>query len=555
MSSQRPVTKREYVLSEGETIVSKTDLAGNITYANDDFVRVSGFTMDELMGAPQNIVRHPDMPAAAFADFWRTLQSGKAWNGLVKNRCKNGDYYWVETTAAPLVKNGKVVGYTSIRVKPERQQIRAAEFAYKALQRGDPGLSVREGCVVRHSAAATLRNWLDLSVRDKLVLYCVLTTMILVLTAILPAAAVSQHALWAAALGAVLTALFCRNLYRSIAEPLHQLEAHIHAMSSGDLSLRITVSDNNEISEAVQSLRVLQTNIKLLIGQIKQSTGHVNAVAVEIAECSYELSAHTESQKSALDETTSSMDELTSTVQHNADNSTAANTVVMSSALVAEQGGQAVGNVVQTMGAIKTSSGKIADIIGVIDSIAFQTNILALNAAVEAARAGEQGRGFAVVASEVRTLAQRSANAAKEIKTLITDSVNQVEMGARLVDDAGKTMDGLVSGVRQVAQIMQEFSIASQEQSAQIGQLNQAVLQIDDMTQQNTLLVDEAASSAESLRRQAGLLAELVNSFKLVPNGELTATAQVRLASVNTAGSVQITAEHTAARPALQRSA
>ena len=238
--------------------------------------------------------------------------------------------------------------------------------------------------------------------------------------------------------------------------------------------------------------------------------------ANEIAQGSIDLSSRTETQASSLEETASSMEELTSTVKQNADNSREASHLVVSAADTAERGGIAVANVVTTMGAIKTSSSKIVDIIGVIDGIAFQTNILALNAAVEAARAGEQGRGFAVVASEVRNLAQRSANAAKEIKVLINDSVAQVDVGAKLVNEAGSTMGEIVSGVKRAAEIMHEITAASQEQSAGIGQINQAVAQMDNMTQQNAGLVEEASAAAETLKNQAQNLNELVNSFRLV---------------------------------------
>ncbi len=522
MRTNLPVTNREYVLRDDETIVSKTDLQGNITYINDDFIRVSGFTEEELLGAPQNIVRHPDMPVEAFADFWHTIKAGKAWTGLVKNRCKNGDHYWVEATAAPLVQNGQVVGYTSIRVKPDRAKVSAAEAAYRAIKSGDSSLKIVDGNAVRRTATGPLSKLAHISLQARIMAFS--AAMVILFVALLGLALFGSGSISNASVmtiagaGVVLAVAFGFIMGGALTGRLQELEQHIAVMSGGDLSRVIAATGHDEITNVTQALRVLQTNVKLLIGQIKQSTGHVSSGAAVIAEGNAELSGRTESQASSLEETASSMEELTSTVKQNADNSVEASQLVESTARVAEKGGIAVSNVVTTMGAIKSSSGKIADIIGVIDGIAFQTNILALNAAVEAARAGEQGRGFAVVASEVRNLAQRSANAAKEIKVLINDSVAQVEAGAKLVDEAGKTMGEIVTGVKRAADIMHEITTASQEQSSGIDQINQAITQMDDVTQQNAGQVEEAAASAESLRQQAKALTELVNSFRLVRN-------------------------------------
>ncbi|MFZ6863200.1 methyl-accepting chemotaxis protein [Undibacterium sp. Ji67W] len=523
MRTNLPVSNQEYILGDDETIVSKTDLQGNITYINDDFVRVSGFSEEELIGAPQNIVRHPDMPVEAFADFWHTVKSGKAWTGLVKNRCKNGDHYWVEATAAPLINNGQMVGYTSIRVKPSRDKVNAADAAYKAIKNGDKSILIKEGVAVRKSSLGKLNFLSSISIATKVSGFTIVMAILLIASVALSfSGAAKDNASIIAALNLaslILAVIFGGALYGSVINPLRGLAGSIQTMSSGDLSGSIVAHGDNELTDVTQALRVLQTNMKLLIGQIKQTTGHLNNGAGEIAQGNADLSSRTESQASSLEETASSMEELTSTVKQNADNSREASQLVVSAASVAEKGGVAVANVVTTMGAIKSSSSKISDIIGVIDGIAFQTNILALNAAVEAARAGEQGRGFAVVASEVRNLAQRSANAAKEIKVLINDSVSQVEVGAKLVDEAGSTMGEIVSGVKRAAEIMHEITAASQEQSAGIDQINQAVVQMDDMTQQNAGLVEEAAASAESLKQQANALIDLVNSFTLVRGG------------------------------------
>jgi len=535
MRSNMPVTNVEYILKDTETVVSKTDLHGNITYVNQDFVNISQFSEEELIGAPQNIVRHPDMPVEAFADFWRTIKSGKAWTGLVKNRCKNGDHYWVEANAAPIIENRQIVGYTSIRTKPSREQVQAAEGAYRAIRAGDKGLKVEEGNAVRCSPfqfcnvlkTYSLKVVLWIAAGSMAGLFAVMGILAWVATN----EANQQFTGWLmaiAALGVPLAVLFAAFLSRTIVKPLENAKHDIARMSAGDLTGRIVAEGANELVDLMQALRILQINIKLLVGQIKQSTGMVSMGASEIAAGNADLSGRTESQASSLEETASSMEELTSTVKQNSENTRHASQLVLTTADIAVKGGEVVGQVITTMGSIKESSRKIADIIGVIDGIAFQTNILALNAAVEAARAGEQGRGFAVVASEVRNLAQRSASAAKEIKTLISDSVEQVEVGRKLVDEAGDAMDDIVTSVQLVADIISGNAIASQEQSAGIEQVNQAVAQMDEITQQNAALVEQAAAASESLQDQAEKLAELVSVFTLVKGAHNPARHETR---------------------------
>ena len=533
MRSNLPVTNVEYVLKDSETVVSKTDLHGNITYVNQDFINISGFSEDELMGAPQNIVRHPDMPVEAFADLWHTLKSGKAWTGLVKNRCKNGDHYWVEANAAPLIENGKIVGYTSIRTKPGRDRVQAAEAAYRAIKAGDSSLKVQEGDAVRPSflQRCCLDTLAGLSLKAILTLASVSMVALFGVVGVLAWLATTEanQALtgWLiviAALGMPLAISFGVMCHRIIVVPLERTRQDIGRMSSGDLTGKIVAGGADEVVRMMQSLRILQINIKLLVGQIKQSTEQVHRGASEIATGNADLSSRTEEQASSLEETASSMEELTSTVRQNADNARQANQLVVDTAEVAVHGGEVVDQVVDTMASIKDSSRKISDIIGVIDGIAFQTNILALNAAVEAARAGEQGRGFAVVASEVRNLAQRSASAAKEIKGLIEDSVGKVDAGGKLVDEAGKAMGEIVSSVKRVTDIMSEIAVASREQSSGIEQINQAITQMDDITQQNAALVEEAAAASESMQTQAEKLSELVGAFRLV-QGEQAARA------------------------------
>jgi methyl-accepting chemotaxis protein len=324
--------------------------------------------------------------------------------------------------------------------------------------------------------------------------------------------------------GVLLACIIGFLLIRAIVTPLNEAVAIANAVASGDLTSRIEVTSTNETGRLLQALKTMNGNLVDLVGKVRMGTDSIATASSEIASGNLDLSQRTEEQASSLEETASSMEELTSTVKQNADNARQANQLAAGASEVAVKGGTVVGQVVQTMSSINESSKKIVDIISVIDGIAFQTNILALNAAVEAARAGEQGRGFAVVATEVRTLAQRSAAAAKEIKELISDSVSKVEDGTRLVDEAGATMDEIVTAVKRVTDIMSEISAASQEQSSGIEQVNQAVTQMDEVTQQNAALVEEAAAAAESMQDQAQALTQAVTIFKLSNNDHTTAT-------------------------------
>jgi methyl-accepting chemotaxis protein len=329
------------------------------------------------------------------------------------------------------------------------------------------------------------------------------------------------------ALAVAIGAAFAWFITRSITRPLTQAVNVARSVATGDLTSQITTGGKDEIGQLLDALSQMNDSLADIVGNVRASTDAIDTASREIASGNADLSARTEAQASALEETASSMEELTSTVEHNATNAHQANQLAVSASDVASRGGQVVGEVVNTMAAIKESSRKIVDIISVIDGIAFQTNILALNAAVEAARAGEQGRGFAVVAAEVRNLAQRSAGAAKEIKALIDDSVEKVDAGSKLVDQAGSTMSGLVTSVKQVAEIMNEITAASDEQSSGIRNVGQAITQMDEMTQQNAGLVEEAAAAAESMREQANALAQAVAVFKLQGGEQSRQMAQV----------------------------
>jgi methyl-accepting chemotaxis protein len=318
-----------------------------------------------------------------------------------------------------------------------------------------------------------------------------------------------------AACAALLGVAISWVLTRGIVGPIREAVSVAETVAGGDLTRSIVASTNDETGALLRALRHMNDSLVGIVSQVRGGTDTIATASREISAGNLDLSSRTEQQAGALEETAASMEELTTTVRQNADNARQANQLAIAASEVAVKGGAVVGEVVSTMGAINDSANRIVDIIGVIDGIAFQTNILALNAAVEAARAGEQGRGFAVVASEVRNLAQRSAAAAKEIKELITASVANVDAGARLVDQAGSTMEQVVGSIRRVTDIMAEITSASQEQTGGIEQVNQAIGQMDSVTQQNAALVEEAAAAAASMQDQAGKLAEVVSVFKL----------------------------------------
>jgi len=521
-----PITDQEYPLRQDAALVSRTDLKGRITYVNPTFVEVSGYTLEELMGKAHNIVRHPDMPPEAFADMWETLGRGLPWTGFVKNRRKNGDFYWVQANVTPIRRNGVAEGYMSVRSKPERSDVDEADALYRSMREGlARGVSIRQGEVVRKGWSDPMGGLRRLPIRSRVI---AATSTAAVLSVGIGAVgwveatrlASASAAGWlpgllaAATVGSALAWIgFGWFMSRTIFRPLEQAVGVAQAIAGGALA-KFEIRPQDETKSLLRALNQMSANFLAIVADVGSNVTGVMTTSGQIASGNQDLSSRTEQQASSLEQTAASMEQLTSTVKQNADNARQANQLAVSASEVAVKGGEVVGQVVDTMASINASSRKIVDIIGVIDGIAFQTNILALNAAVEAARAGEQGKGFAVVAAEVRGLAQRSASAAKEIKGLIDDSVGKVDAGSALVGEAGKTMEEIVGSVKRVTDIMGEITTASQEQTSGIEQINQAITQMDQVTQQNAALVEEASAAAQSLQEQAESLVHAVSVFK-----------------------------------------
>jgi len=514
MRLNQPVTQREFTLPDDATLMSTTDTRSYVTYANESFVAVSGFSRDEITGQPHNFIRHPDMPEQAFADMWATLKGGEPWTALVKNRRRDGDHYWVRANAVPVVRGGEQVGYMSVRTKPSREEVAGAEKLYSDFREGRAGSrKFHKGLVVRSGLASLLGLGQTLSVRGRIRLTMAGMWLFCLLCGALFAADWSGVGKLGA-IAAVSAAAVSIALEMQIAGPLERLLQQALGVATGANRNVAQMNRVDEIGMTMRTISQLGLMFRWLIDDVSQQVMTVQNATTEIAQGNTDLSSRTEQAAASVEETASSMEQMTASVKHNADTAQQANQLSGAASTAAQKGGDAVSQVVATMSEITASSRKIGDIIGVIDGIAFQTNILALNAAVEAARAGEQGRGFAVVAGEVRSLAQRSAEAAKEIKALIGASVERVEVGSKLVDDAGKTMTDIVSQVKRVSDLIGEISSSTLEQSAGIMQVGQAVSHLDDITQQNAALVEQGAAASESLKQQAERLVEAVSVFR-----------------------------------------
>ena len=509
-----PVTHREFIIDEGATLVSTTDLKSRITYCNPGFVAVSGYDREELLGQPHNLIRHPDMPAEAFRDLWDTLEAGQPWTALVKNRRKNGDHYWVRANVTPVIENGQVTGYMSVRTKPARAEVEAAEALYARMREEASGprlvTTLQSGEVVMRNAGGWMHRHLRPGFGARIGLAAGAAPLLVGGAAVLAGAAVLP-VLAASALAAITTGLLVRSLCIA---PLRQATETANRMAAGDLSPSAEAGRLDEVGRLMRGLAQLNVNLQAIVGDVRREVEGIHTASHEIASGNHDLSSRTESQASNLQQTAAALEEITATIRQNADAARTAADLAQQATDVARRTGTSAGDAMHRMDEIRQSSGRIVEIIGVIDGISFQTNILALNAAVEAARAGEAGRGFAVVAAEVRQLAQRTSGAAREIKGLIEDSAHKVAAGTKLVGDTGVTVQQTLDAVQRVTQLVSDISMASEQQSTGVIQVNAAVANLDTLTQQNAAMVEELSAAASSLSGQAEVVAEAVRIFR-----------------------------------------
>lgn len=516
MRNTGPVTQREYLLPEGTTLVSATDLKSRITYCNPAFAEVSGFARDELIGQPHNLIRHPDMPAEAFRDMWRTLESGEPWTGVVKNRRKNGDHYWVRANVTPVLEQGRVVGYMSVRTCPSRSEVQAAEALYGRMRQefadGRVKTRLHRGELLQPGLAARLRRWFDIGHGTRLAASAMVSCMTTAGTALLLAGHLPSP--WPLVGAALVGALGAGWLRHVALRPLHDAATVAKRMCAGDLTQQMPASRFDEIGQLARSLSQLNVNLLAIVGEVRREVDGMTLASREIAAGNQDLGSRTETQSGNLQQTAASLEEITGNVRHTADTAQMATRLAQEAAEVAEQSGSAAQDVAARMAEIRSSSLRIGEIIGVIDGISFQTNLLALNAAVEAARAGEAGRGFAVVAAEVRALAQRTSSAAREIKGLIEDSSSKVEAGSALAESTGDCTRRTLDAVGRVQALIGEISAAASAQSRGVGQINGAMSELDNLTQQNAAMVEQLAAAAASLNSQAESVAEAVRIFR-----------------------------------------
>ena len=502
MSSPDYVTQNEYPLDDDTTLMSTTDLHSYMTHTNDTFVQVSGFTLQELLGQPHNIVRHPDMPKAAFADMWYTLKKGEPWSGIVKNRRKNGDHYWVRANAVPMVRNGQMTGYMSIRTRATEDEVAAVEPLYKALNEGRCKKRIHKGLVVR-------KGWLGKL--PAMPLRWRVRSVMAVLFAVMAATLVASAAGWASLVAAAVVMLLGTLVFeQQIVRPVENVARQALRVATGERNSVQHLNRSDELGLTLRAVGQLGLMCRWLINDVSSQVVSVRDGSDRLAQGNEDLNDRTRQTVANVQQTVATMNQMASSVQSNSETAAEVDKLSMAASSAATQGGTVMQTVVKTMDDIADSTQRIGSITSLINDIAFQTNILALNAAVEAARAGEQGKGFAVVAGEVRHLASRSANAANDIRKLIDASASKVQSGAEQVHAAGRTMDDIVEQVKNVTQLIAQISHSTAEQATGLTELTRAVAELDSITQKNADLVEESAQISAMVKHRAGRLEDAV---------------------------------------------
>ena len=519
MKINLPVTQKEYELVDGDTLVSTTDLTGRITHCNEAFVIASGFDYDELLGQPHDIVRHPDVPSEAFKDLWSTVGRGRPWSCVVKNRRKNGDHYWVLANVTPVMQAGKPVAYMSVRLKPSQEQIRAAEVLYAQImaQRtsGRQTFELHAGNV----RSVGWRDWLG-----KLHRLTLLQRAILGMASVLGLTLLPLWLLDTSPAGTALSALvsgsigatgFITWFRRTVTEPLARADRLAGEVAGCNLDGNIAYDTTSPLGSLMRRLWLVNLNMRAIVADVRAEVLGMKQATVSMYSGSVELAQRTNSQAEGVEKTSAAIEQISGAVKQTADTAHELATQSTEASALADRGGEAVDQVAQSMQRIQASSQRITEIIEVIEMLAFQTNLLALNAAVEASHAGEHGRGFGVVAAEVRALAQRSTKAASQIRELIRDSSHEVEQGSLTVTRAADTIRKAVDSVQQVSVRLEEITLSTREEAQGVDQISHAMQVLDDVTQQNTALVQEQTSACEGLESRSSTLTRAVSVFTM----------------------------------------
>lgn len=513
-----PVSNLEYPFPVGATLVSVTDPKGRILYCNEMFAEVSGFTMDELLGQSHNIIRHPDIPEEAFRDLWQTIQSGRPWSAVLKNRRKDGSHYWVVANVTPLADDGEHAGYMSVRTEATREQIDAAERLFEEMRAekdsGRPVTAFQGGRIIKLTLLGRLTEKLRPDLSAKLLMGISLPAI-----AAGSLAWFGQQAALApaviAAVGVAVVLLLWSIMRRWFVSPIDALIQGANRIAACDLTQIITRNRNDRYGELQAALGQMSVNLQSIVRDAREQNMRMLSSMRGMSKDNLELARRTEGQVSSLQQTAAALEQVTAAARTTAESARNAASTTTQAVSVTERSADSMDELGRTMESIRQASDKIHDIIKVIDSIAFQTNILALNAAVEAARAGDAGKGFAVVASEVRALSQRTSAAALEISKLITDTEARIAEGHAESRAALASMKNAVEGIRSVHSEVSSIDQAVAEQLQGISQINSAVANLDEATQENAAFAAAMTDTTRDMERLAEAATETVRVFRV----------------------------------------